>query len=150
MRFLEACVRDNLNANAPRTMAVLRPLKVIIDNYPEGQTEQIEVEINSEKPELGTRKVTFSRELYIEEDDFMENPPKKYFRFFVGNEVRLKSAYFAKCVSFEKDQDGKVTCIHCTYDPESRGGNSPDGRKVKGTLHWISAEGLRRCGDQAL
>lgn len=138
--LLEACVRDNLNANAPRTMAVLRPLKVIIDNYPEGQTEQIEVEINSEKPELGTRKVTFSRELYIEEDDFMENPPKKYFRFFVGNEVRLKSAYFAKCVSFEKDQDGKVTCIHCTYDPESRGGNSPDGRKVKGTLHWISAE----------
>ena len=113
---------------------------MIIDNYPEGQTEQIEVEINSEKPELGTRKVTFSRELYIEEDDFMENPPKKYFRFFVGNEVRLKSAYFAKCVSFEKDQDGKVTCIHCTYDPESRGGNSPDGRKVKGTLHWISAE----------
>ena len=138
--LLEACVRDNLNANAPRTMAVLRPLKVIIDNYPEGQTEQIEVEINSEKPELGTRKVTFSRELYIEEDDFMENPPKKYFRFFAGNEVRLKSAYFAKCVSFEKDQDGKVTCIHCTYDPESRGGNSPDGRKVKGTLHWISAE----------
>lgn len=137
--LLEACVRDNLNANAPRTMAVLRPLKVVIDNYPEGQTETIEVEINSEKPEMGTRPVTFSRELYVEQEDFMENPPKKYFRLFVGNEVRLKSAYFVKCVSFDKDEDGTVTCVHCTYDPASKGGNSPDGRKVKGTLHWISA-----------
>lgn len=137
--LLEACVRDSLNQNAPRTMAVLRPLKVVIDNYPEDLTEKIEVEQNPERPEMGTRVVEFSREIYIEQEDFMEEPPKKYFRLFPGNEVRLKSAYFVKCVGFDKDEDGNVTCVHCTYDPASKGGNSPDGRKVKGTIHWVSA-----------
>lgn len=137
--LLEACVRDNLNANAPRAMAVLRPLKVIIDNYPEGKTETLRVEVNPEKPEMGTREVTFSREIYVEQDDFMAEPVKKYFRLFPGNEVRLKSAYFVTCTGYEADDDGTVTCLHCTYDPESRGGNSPDGRKVRGTLHWVSA-----------
>lgn len=137
--LLESCVRDRLNADAPRAMAVLRPLKVIIDNYPEGQTETIEVENNPDRPELGTRKVTFSRELYVEQDDFMAEPVKKYFRLFPGNEVRLKSAYFVTCTGYETDDDGRVTCLHCTYDPDSKGGNSPDGRKVKGTLHWVSA-----------
>lgn len=137
--LLEACVRDNLNANAPRAMAVLRPLKVVIDNYPEGQTEEFEVELHPDKPELGTRKVTFGREIYVDADDFMIEPVKKYFRLFPGNEVRLKSAYFITCNSYEQDADGNVTCLHCTYDPESRGGNSPDGRKVKGTIHWVCA-----------
>lgn len=137
--LLESCVRDRLNADAPRVMAVLRPLKVIIDNYPEGQTETIEVENNPDRPELGTRKVTFSRELYVEQDDFMAEPVKKYFRLFPGNEVRLKSAYFVTCTGYETDDDSRVTCLHCTYDPDSKGGNSPDGRKVKGTLHWVSA-----------
>lgn len=137
--LLESCVRDRLNADAPRAMAVLRPLKVIIDNYPAGQTETIEVENNPDRPELGTRKVTFSRELYVEQDDFMAEPVKKYFRLFPGNEVRLKSAYFVTCTGYETDDDGHVTCLHCTYDPDSKGGNSPDGRKVKGTLHWVSA-----------
>lgn len=137
--LLESCVRDRLNADAPRAMAVLRPLKVIIDNYPAGQTETIEVENNPDRPELGTRKVTFSRELYVEQDDFMAEPVKKYFRLFPGNEVRLKSAYFVTCTGYETDDDGRVTCLHCTYDPGSKGGNSPDGRKVKGTLHWVSA-----------
>lgn len=137
--LLESCVRDRLNADAPRAMAVLRPLKVIIDNYPEGQTETIEVENNPDRPELGTRKVTFSRELYVEQDDFMAEPVKKYFRLFPGNEVRLKSAYFVTCTGYETDDDSRVTCLHCTYDPDSKGGNSPDGRKVKGTLHWVSA-----------
>lgn len=137
--LLEACVRDNLNANAPRAMAVLRPLKVIIDNYPEGKTETLQVEVNPEKPEMGTREVTFSREIYVEQDDFMAEPVKKYFRLYPGNEVRLKSAYFVTCTGYEADDDGNVTCLHCTYDPESRGGNSPDGRKVRGTLHWVSA-----------
>lgn len=138
--LLEACVRDNLNANAPRAMAVLRPLKVIVDNYPEGQTETLEVEVHPQKPELGTRSVTFSRELYIEQDDFMIEPVKKYRRFYPGNEVRLKGAYFATCTSYETDEDGNVTCIHVTYDPASKGGESPDGRKVRGTIHWVSAE----------
>lgn len=137
--LLESCVRDRLNADAPRAMAVLRPLKVIIDNYPDGQTETIEVENNPDRPELGTRTVTFSRELYVEQDDFMAEPVKKYFRLFPGNEVRLKSAYFVTCTSYEADDDGHITCLHCTYDPASKGGNSPDGRKVKGTLHWVSA-----------
>ncbi len=138
--LLEACVRDNLNANAPRAMAVLRPLKVVIDNYPEGKSETIDVELHPDHPEMGTRKVTFSREIYVEQDDFMAEPVKKYFRLFPGNEVRLKSAYFVTCTSYEIDDDGNVTCLHCTYDPESKGGNSPDGRKVKGTLHWVSKE----------
>lgn len=139
--LLEACVRDNLNVNAPRVMAVLRPLKVIIDNYPDGKTEELEVEIHPDHPEMGKRKVIFSKEIFVEQDDFMAEPVKKYFRLFPGNEVRLKSAYLVKCVSYETDENGEVTCVHCTYDPESRGGNAPDGRKVKGTIHWASKEG---------
>ena len=143
--LLEACVRDDLNAKAPRAMAVLRPLKVVIDNYPEGQSEDFEVELHPEHPEFGTRKVTFSRELYVEQDDFMAEPVKKYFRLFPGNEVRFKSAYFIKCNSYDTDENGSVTCLHCTYDPESRGGNSPDGRKVKGTIHWVNANDCKQC-----
>ncbi len=137
--LLEHCVREDLNQNAPRAMAVLNPVKVIIDNYPEGKTEEVEVAVNPVKPELGKRKVEFSRELYIEADDYMENPPKKYFRLTEGREVRLNSAYFVTCTGVEKDENGKVTVIHCTYDPETQGGNAPDGRKVKGTIHWVSA-----------
>ncbi len=137
--LLEHCVRENLNAKAPRAMAVLRPVKVIIDNYPEDQVENIEVEVNPEDPSMGTRTVEFSREIYIEADDFMEEPPKKYFRLSPGREVRLKSAYFVTCTSVEKDADGNVTVIHCDYDPLTRGGDAPDGRKVKGTIHWVSA-----------
>ena len=137
--LLEACVRDDLNKKAPRAMAVLRPIKLIIDNYPEGKTEQIEVEINPENPEAGTRTVEFSRELYIEADDFMEEAPKKYFRLTPGNEVRLKGAYYVTAVSCEKDENGNVIAVHCTYDPESKGGQTPDGRKVRGTIHWVSA-----------
>ena len=143
--LLEACVREDLNAKAPRAMAVLRPLKVIIDNYPEGQSEEFDVELHPEHPEFGTRKVTFSRELYVEQDDFMAEPVKKYFRLFPGNEVRFKSAYFVRCNSYDTDADGNVTCLHCTYDPESRGGNSPDGRKVKGTIHWVNANDCKEC-----
>lgn len=143
--LLEACVRDDLNAKAPRAMAVLRPLKVVIDNYPEGQSEDFEVELHPEHPEFGTRKVTFSRDLYVEQDDFMAEPVKKYFRLFPGNEVRFKSAYFIKCNSYDTDENGNVTCLHCTYDPESRGGNSPDGRKVKGTIHWVNANDCKQC-----
>ena len=143
--LLEACVRDDLNAKAPRAMAVLRPLKVVIDNYPEGQSEEFDVELHPEHPEFGTRKVTFSRELYVEQDDFMAEPVKKYFRLFPGNEVRFKSAYFVKCNSYDTDDDGNITCLHCTYDPESRGGNSPDGRKVKGTIHWVNANDCKQC-----
>jgi len=139
--LLEACVRDNLNQNAPRAMAVLNPLKVVIDNYPEGKTEEIEVENNPDKPELGTRKVLFSRNLFVEREDFMAEPVKKYFRLFPGGEVRLKSAYYVTCTGYDTDETGSVTCLHCTYDPESRGGTSPDGRKVRGTLHWVSEQG---------
>ena len=138
--LLEYCVREDLNKKSPRAMAVLRPVKLVIDNYPEDLEEQIEVEINPENPEAGTRTVTFSKELYIEEDDFMEDAPKKYFRMTIGREVRLKSAYYVTCQSIEKDENGKVCVIHCTYDPETRGGQSPDGRKVKGTIHWVSAK----------
>ena len=120
-------------------MAVLRPIKLIIDNYPEGQIEEIEVEINPEKPETGKRSVEFSRELYIEEDDFMADAPKKYFRLAPGREVRLKGAYYVTCTDYKLDENGKVTEVHCTYDPETRGGQAPDGRKVKGTIHWVSA-----------
>lgn len=137
--LLEHCVREDLNKKAPRAMAVLRPVRLVIDNYPEGLTEEIEVEINPEAPEMGTRKVEFSKVLYIERDDFMEEPPKKYFRLSSGREVRLKSAYYVTCTSFTKDENGDITEIHCTYDPETRGGQSPDGRKVKGTIHWVSA-----------
>ncbi len=138
--LLEHCVREDLNKTAPRAMAVLDPVKLIVDNYPQGKTEEITVEVNPENPEAGTRGVTFSRELYIERDDFMEEPPKKYFRMFPGNEVRLKGAYYVTCTSVDKDENGNITAIHCTYDPESRGGQTPDGRKVRGTIHWVSAE----------
>ncbi|MGI6280062.1 MAG: glutamine--tRNA ligase/YqeY domain fusion protein [Acutalibacteraceae bacterium] len=137
--LLESCVRDYLNLHADRAMAVLRPLKVIIDNYPEGKTDTIEIEINPEKPELGKRAVTFSREIYIEQDDFLLNPPSKYFRLCPEKEVRLKGAYFIKYASHEVDENGNITVVHCTYDPESFGGETPDGRKVKGTLHWVDA-----------
>lgn len=137
--MLEYCIRDDLKTRVPRMYAILDPVKLIIDNYPEGQTEEFTVPNNPENEALGSRTVTFSRELYIERNDFMENPPRKYFRMFPGNEVRLMQAYFVKCVDFRKDEDGKITEIHCTYDPASRGGNSPDGRKVKGTIHWVNA-----------
>ena len=138
--LLEACVRDSLGMNAPRAMAVLRPLKVIIDNYPEDLVEELELPVNQDKPEMGTRVIRFSKEIYVEKEDFMIEPPKKYFRLFPGNEVRLRGAYFVKCVGYDTDENGEVTAVHCTYDPESKGGNSPDGRKVKGTLHWVSAK----------
>jgi len=138
--MLEYCIRDDLKAKAKRVMAVLDPIKVVIDNYPEGQVEYLEAPYNVENPELGSRMVPFSRELYIERDDFMEEPVKKYYRMFPGNEVRLMNAYFVTCNSFEKDAEGNITVLHCTYDPASRGGNSPDGRKVRGTIHWVSAE----------
>ena len=137
--MLEYCIREDLKMKKSRMMAVLDPVKVVIDNYPEGQTEYLDVVNNLENEALGVRKIPFSRELYIEREDFMEEPPKKYFRMFPGNEVRLMNAYFVTCNSFEKDENGNVTVIHCTYDPASRGGNSPDGRKVKGTIHWGSA-----------
>lgn len=136
---LEYCIREDLKVKRPRVMAVLDPVKLIIDNYPEGQTELLTVPNNQENEALGTREVPFARELYIEREDFMEEPPKKYFRLFPGNEVRLMNAYFVKCVDYKKDADGNVTEIHCTYDPASKGGNSPDGRKVKGTIHWVAA-----------
>ena len=136
--LLEACVRDELNANAPRAMAVLHPLKVVIDNYPEGKTESLDVELHPDHPEMGTRQVTFSKEIYVEQEDFMIEPVKKYFRLFPGNEVRLKSAYLVTCTGYDLDENGQVSCVHCTYDPESKGGNAPDGRKVRGTLHWVS------------
>ena len=138
--LFESCVRDYLNQHAERAMAVLRPLKVIIDNYEEGKTEEIEVEINPNKPELGTKKVTFSKEIFIEQDDFMLDPPGKYFRLCPQKEVRLKGAYFIKYASVDTDENGNILAVHCTYDPETRGGDAPDGRKVKGTLHWISAK----------
>ncbi|MCM1365433.1 MAG: glutamine--tRNA ligase/YqeY domain fusion protein [Faecalibacterium sp.] len=136
--LLEACVRDNLNQNAPRAMAVLRPLKVIIDNYPDDLVEEIELPVNQDKPEMGTRITKFSKVIYVEREDFMVEPVKKYFRLFPGNEVRLRGAYFVTCTGWEALDDGTVTAVHCTYDPASKGGNSPDGRKVKGTLHWVS------------
>ena len=137
--MLEYCIREDLKMKRPRMMAILDPVKVVIDNYPEGETEYLEVVNNLENEELGVRKVPFSRELYIDREDFMEEPPKKNFRMFPGNEVRLMNAYFVTCNSFVKDENGVVTEIHCTYDPASKGGNSPDGRKVKGTIQWVSA-----------
>lgn len=138
--LLEHCIRDELNFSASRVMAVLRPLKVVIENYPEGQVEWFDVENNPENPEMGTRKLPFSREIYIEQDDFMEDPPNKFFRLAPGKEVRLKNTYFITCRSVVKDETtGEIVELRCTYDPESKGGNSPDGRKIKGTLHWVSA-----------
>lgn len=137
--MLEYCIREDLKPKAPRYMGVLRPLKLVIDNYPEGETEYFDIENNQDNEEAGTRKISFSKELYIEQDDFMEEPPRKYFRLFPGNEVRLKGAYFVKCVGFEKDEDGNVTVVHATYDPETRSGSGFEGRKVKGTIHWVNA-----------
>ena len=138
--MLEYCIREDLKLKRPRMMAILDPVKLVIDNYPEGQTEMLSVPNNLENPEMGERQVPFSRELYIEREDFMEEPPNKYFRLFPGTEVRLMSAYCVTCTSFEKDEHGKVTVVHCTYDPETKSGSGFNGRKVKGTIHWVSAE----------
>ena len=137
--MLEYCIREDLKTKKPRMMAVLDPIKLVIDNYPEDQVEWFDVVNNIENEELGSRKVPFCKELYIERDDFMEEPPKKYFRLFPGNEVRLMHSYFVKCVDYEKDENGNVTVVHCTYDPETRSGNNFTARKVKGTIHWVSA-----------
>lgn len=138
--FLEHCLRDDLNESAKRAMAVLDPVKLVITNYPEGKTEEFEVENHPQNPDMGTRTVTFSRELYIESTDFMEEPFKKYQRLYPGNEVRIKSAYIVKCTGCKKDDDGNVVEVYAEYDPETRGGNTPDGRKVRGTIHWVNAE----------
>ena len=136
--MLEYCIREDLKLKKARMMAVLDPVKLVIDNYPEGQMEELDVPNNLENPELGSRKVPFGRELYIEREDFMEEPPKKYFRMFPGNEVRLMGAYFVKCTGCEKDADGNVTVVHGTYDPETKSGSGFEGRKVKGTIHWVA------------
>jgi glutaminyl-tRNA synthetase len=138
--LLDHCLRDDLNAHAPRVMAVLKPLRVVIENYPEGQTEECEGANNPQDPSAGTRKIPFSRVIYVEQNDFMEDPPKKFFRLGLGREVRLRNAYFVTCTDFTKNVAGEVTEIRCTYDPETRGGSAPDGRKVKGTIHWVSEE----------
>ena len=145
MGLLEACVRDALNSTAPRAMAVLDPIELIVENYPDGQTEDIEIPVHPDHPEMGTRTVKFSKHLFIERDDFMAEPVKKYFRLYPDNEVRLKSAYFVKCTRFETDEQGNPVRIYCTYDPESKGGESPDGRKVKGTIHWVSCDDCFRA-----
>jgi glutaminyl-tRNA synthetase len=138
--MLEYCIREDLKLSRPRMMAILHPVRLIIDNYPAGQHEMLEVENNLENEGLGNREVSFGGSLYIEADDFMEEPPKKYFRMFPGNEVRLMHAYLVKCTGCDKDENGRITAVHCTYDPETKGGNSPDGRKVKGTIHWVDAD----------
>ncbi|MAD80622.1 MAG: glutamine--tRNA ligase [Planctomycetaceae bacterium] len=138
--LLDHCLRDDLNAHAPRVMAVLKPLRVVIENYPEGQTEECEGANNPQDPSAGTRKIPFSRVIYVEQSDFMEDPPKKFFRLGPGREVRLRNAYFVTCTDFTKNDAGEVIEIRCTYDPETRGGAAPDGRKVKGTIHWVSEE----------
>ena len=143
--MLEYCIREDLKLKKPRMMAVLNPVKLVIDNYPEGQAEMLEVPNNLENPELGDRKVPFGRELYIEREDFMEEPPKKYFRMFPGNEVRLMGAYFVKCTGCEKDADGNITVVHGTYDPETKSGSGFEGRKVKGTIHWVAVPTARQA-----
>ncbi len=143
--MLEYCIREDLKPNCNRMMAVIHPVKLIIDNYPEGQTEELIADNNMENPELGTRKITFSRELWVEQEDFMEEPPKKYYRLFPGNEVRLMNAYFVKCTGCEKDEAGNVTVIHATYDPETKCGTGFTGRKVKGTIHWVNAADAVPC-----
>jgi glutaminyl-tRNA synthetase len=141
LAMLEHFLREDLNQRSARVMAVLRPLRVVIDNYPDGQVEELEAVNNPEDPAAGTRKVPFSRELYIEQDDFRETPPKKFFRLSPGQEVRLRAGYFIKCTSVVKDEkSGEVAEVHCTYDPATRSGNAPDGRKVKATIHWVSAQ----------
>ena len=139
LAMLEHYVREDLNRRSLRAMAVLRPLKVVIDNYPEGQSDELQLVNNQEDPSAGTRAVPFSRVLYIEQDDFREDPPKKFFRLSPGREVRLRGGYFIKCTGVVKDATGAITEVHCTYDPETRSGNAPDGRKVKATIHWVSA-----------
>jgi glutaminyl-tRNA synthetase len=139
MAWLEDAIREDLNERAPRVMAVLKPLKVVITNYPEEQVEELEAANHPQKAEMGTRQVPFARELYIETDDFMEDAPKKFFRLAPGREVRLRYAYFITCTDVVKDAAGNITELHCTYDPATRGGNAPDGRKVKGTIHWVAA-----------
>ncbi|MBT8421009.1 MAG: glutamine--tRNA ligase, partial [Gammaproteobacteria bacterium] len=140
MGLLEHCIREDLDKGSQRRMAVLRPLKLVIVNYPEGESEELDAQNHPHYPEMGTRKIPFSREIFIEHDDFMEDPPRKYFRLSPGREVRLRFAYFVTCVDVVKDPEtGEVTEVHCTYDPATRGGNAPDGRKVKGTIHWVSA-----------
>ncbi len=143
--MLEYCIREDLKMKRPRMMAVLDPIKLVIDNYPEGEVEYLDVANNLENEELGYRKVPFGRELYIEREDFMEEPPKKYFRLFPGNEVRLMHAYFVNCVGFEKDENGNVTVVHCTYDPETKAGSGFTGRKVKGTIHWVPADYAKKA-----
>lgn len=138
-KYLDHFIREDLKLKAPRTMGVLKPLKVVITNYPEGQIEWLDAEVNPENPEMGIRQIPFSREIYIEQDDFMENPPSKYFRLFPGNEVRLKHAYFIKCNEVIKDSNGQVIEVRCTYDPETKSGSGFTGRKVKGTIHWVEA-----------
>jgi glutaminyl-tRNA synthetase len=141
MAVLEKSIRDDLDPKAPRMMCVLNPVKLIIDNYPEDTIEMMEAQNHPKNPEMGTRQLPFGRELYIERDDFMEDPPKKFHRLGPGREVRLRYGYLVTCVSYEKDETtGEITTIHCTYDPATRGGSAPDGRKVKGTIHWVSAE----------
>ena len=140
MSLLEFCLREDLGQKAPRAMAVLKPLKLVIDNYPEDKSEDIETEFHPDHPEMGMRTIKFSKTLYIEQNDYCEAPKKGYFRLAPDKEVRLKSAYYVKYVSVEKDDDGNVTCVHCTYDPETKGGSSPDGRKVRGTIQWVSAD----------
>ena len=139
MGVLENAIRDDLNVNAPRALGVLDPLKVVITNYPENMTEEMTGQNHPQNPEMGTRQIPFSRELFVERSDFMEDAPKKFFRLSVGREVRLRYAYFITCNEVIKDADGNIVELHCTYDPETRGGNAPDGRKVKGTIHWVSA-----------
>jgi len=143
--LLEYCIREDLNASAPRFMAVLDPLKVVIDNYPEGQIEYLDAVNNPEDPSAGSRKVPFGREIFIERGDFMEDPPKKFFRLQVGGEVRLRYGYFIRCEKAVKDASGNVTELHCTYDPATRGGNAPDGRKVKGTIHYVACASAVPC-----
>ena len=138
--MLEFCIRDDLKLKKPRLMAVLHPLKLVIDNYPEGQTEELDVPNNLEVPEMGSRKLAFGRELWIEQEDFMEVPPHKYFRLFPGNEVRLMGAYYVTCTGFDKDAEGNITCVHATYDPETKSGGTAPLRKVKGTIHWVNAQ----------
>ena len=143
--MLEYCIREDLKMKRPRMMAVLDPIRLVIDNYPEGQIEYLDVDNNMENPELGMRKLPFGRELYIEREDFMIEPPKKYFRLFPGNEVRLMHAYFVKCESYETDENGNVTTVHCTYDPETKCGTGFTGRKVKGTIHWVEASHAKQA-----
>jgi glutaminyl-tRNA synthetase len=145
VELLHHCIREELNLSAPRAMAVLRPLKLVIENYPEGKTEEVDVLVNPEAEVPTYRKVPFSREVHIEQDDFMEDPPKKFFRLFPGSEVRLKHAYIVKCKGFKKDEAGRVVEVVCEYDPDSRGGEAPDGRKIRGTLHWVSARHAARA-----